>query len=164
MRALRLLGTAVFLLFAALSAWLAPLEPGVLQLQLAFTPRAFGTVIHLWSVEDLARYRAHFPWDFLLLAGYAAFGWLFVRRTALFAGHAPAARAAAAWLLPAAALCDATENAFHLWLTAAPRLGITLPYALSATCAAAKWALLAAFALAVLHALARHDKPPACRD
>jgi hypothetical protein len=68
MRAPRLLGAAVFLLFAALAAWLAPLEPGVLQLQFAFTPRAFGTVIHLWSGEDLARYRAHFPWDFLLLA------------------------------------------------------------------------------------------------
>ncbi len=155
MRAVRLLGAAVFLLFAALAAWLAPLEPGVLQLQLAFTPRAFGTAIHLWSAEDLARYRAHFPWDFLLLAGYAAFGWLLVRRAPLFAGHTPAARAVAAWLLPAAALCDAIENAFHLWLTAAPRFGMAPIYALSALSAAVKWALLFAFAIAVLHALAR---------
>jgi hypothetical protein len=155
MRAVWFLGAASLLLFAALAAWLAPLEPGVLRLQFAFTPRAFGTVIHLWSAEDLARYRAHFPWDFLLLAGYAAFGWLFVRRSPLFAGHAPVARTVAVWLLPAAALCDAIENAFHLWLTAAPRFGLAPIYALSALGAAAKWALLFAFAIAVLHALAR---------
>ncbi|MDT3736387.1 MAG: hypothetical protein ROZ00_09195 [Denitratisoma sp.] len=157
MRAVWLLGAAVLLLFAALAAYLAPLQPGILQLQLAFTPRAFGTVIHLWSAEDLARYRAHFPWDFLLLAGYAAFGRLFVRRAPLFAGRAPAARAVMAWLLPAAALCDATENAFHLWLTAAPRFGMAPIYALSALGAAAKWALLFAFAIAVLHALAKRS-------
>ncbi len=154
MRLPRLLGVAALLLFAALAAWLAPLDPGVLQLQLAFSPRAFGTVIHRWSAEDLARYRAHLPWDFLLLGCYAAFGWLFVRRAPLFAGHAPGARTLAAWLLPAAALCDAIENAFHLWLTAVPRFGMAPIYALSALGAAAKWALLFAFAIAVLHALA----------
>lgn len=151
----RFLGGAAIVLFAAIAFHLAPLEPGALQLQFAFTPRAFGTVIHLWSAEDLARYRAHLPWDFLLLVLYAGFGWLFVRRAPLFAGHAPAARAVVAWLLPAAALSDAIENVFHLWLTAAPRFGMAPIYALSALSAAAKWALLFAFAIAVLHALAR---------
>ena len=155
MRAVRLLGAAVFLLFAALVAWLAPIEPGVLQLQFAFTPRAFGAVMHFWSPQDLARYRAHLPWDFLLLGLYAAFGWLFARRSPLFSRHAPAARTAAAWLLPAAAAFDAAENVLHLWLTAAPRFGVGPIYALSALSAAAKWALLIAFSIAVLRALAR---------
>jgi hypothetical protein len=157
MRLVWFLGGASLILFAVLAGYLAPLEPGILHLQFAFTPRAFGTVIHLWSADDLARYRAHFPGDFLLLACYAAFGHRFARHSGLFARRAPAARAAAAWLLPAAALCDAVENAFHLWLTAAPRFDAAPAYALSALAAAAKWALLIAFAAAVLHALAKRN-------
>ena len=162
MRAVWLLGAASLLLFAGLAAWLAPLEPGVLRLQFAFTPRAFGTVIHLWSAEDLARYRAHFPWDFLLLGGYAAFGFLFARRAPLFTRLPASARTGAAWLLPLAAVFDAVENAFHLWLTAAPRFGVPQAYALSALASTAKWLLLVAFAGALLVALARHPSAP-CR-
>lgn len=163
MRVVWLLGGAVLVLFAAIALYLAPLEPGVLQLQFAFTPRAFGTVMHFWPPEHLARYRAHFPWDFLLLVCYAAFGLLFVKRSPLFAVQAPAVRAAAAWLLPLAACFDAAENVLHLWLTATPRFGVAPVYALSASAAAAKWTLLLAFALSVLHALARR-LPPSRRD
>lgn len=159
MRPVWFLGGAALALFAALTAFLAPLEPGALQLQFAFTPRAFGTVIHLWSPADLARYRAHLPWDFLLLALYAGFGWLFVRRAPLFARHTPAARLAAAALLPAAAVFDAAENTLHLWLTAAPRFGAEPVYLLSGLAATMKWALLLCFAAVVVHALAGHGAP-----
>ncbi|MBM3391082.1 MAG: hypothetical protein FJY34_03795 [Betaproteobacteria bacterium] len=155
MRAAWGLGASALALFGAIVLYLAPLEPGVLQLQFALTPRAFGAVMHFWSPQDLARYRAHLPWDFLLLMLYAAFGWLFARRSPLFAHSTPAARAAAAWLLPAAAIFDAAENALHLWLTAAPRFDLAPLYALSALSAAAKWALLIAFSIVVLRALAR---------
>lgn len=154
MRTVWLLGGAALVLFAALAAFLAPLEPGVLQLQLAFSPRAFGAVMHFWSPQDLARYRAHLPWDFLLLGCYGAFGLLLTRRSGLFARHAPAARLVVASLMPAAALCDAVENALHLWLTAAPRFGVAPAYLLSGLAATLKWLLLIAFAAAVLHALA----------
>jgi hypothetical protein len=155
----RFLGGAALVLFAAIAFHLAPLEPGALQLQFAFTPRAFGTVIHLWSAEDLARYRAHLPWDFLLLVLYAGFGWLFVRRAPLFAGHTPAARLAAASLLPAAAIFDAAENTLHLWLTAAPRFGAAPAYLLSGLAATMKWTLLLCFAAVLVHALAGHGAP-----
>lgn len=165
MRSVWLLGSAALALFTALAIHLAPLDPGALQLQLAFSPRAFGAVVHAWSPQDLARYRAHIPWDFLLLVCYGAFGLLLTRRSRLFVPYAPAARMAVASLTPAAALCDAVENGLHLWLTAAPRFGVAPAYLLSALAATAKWALLAAFALAVLHALAgRGAAPPSRRD
>jgi hypothetical protein len=124
-------GLAAAVLFAGIAWYLAPLQPGVLALQLAFSPRAFGAVIHAWSADDLQRYRAHLPYDFLLLVSYACFG----------------------YLLPLAAACDATENAFHWWLTEVPRFGIAWAYGVSATFAAGKWLLLLAYGLALLYAL-----------
>jgi len=59
------------------------------------------------------------------------------------------------WALPAAAAFDGAENLLHGWLTAAPRFGVTLPYAASALCSSLKWALLCGFALAVAAALAQ---------
>lgn len=142
-----LLGLASAALFVGLAVWLAPLEPGIVQLQFATTPKAFAAIVHAWGADGLQRYRAHFGADFALLACYAAFGWRLARRTRAFAALPARARALAAWALPAAALADAAENALHLWLTAAPRLGTTWPYALAAACAALKWALLLGFVL-----------------
>ncbi len=155
-----LLGAAVLALFAGLAAWLAPLEPGIVPLQLAATPRAFGAIVHAWGPEGLARYRAHFAADFVLLAGYGLLGWRLVQLTALFAALAPRAHTAAAWMLPAAALADAAENLLHLWLTAAPRFGPAWPYGLAAASAAAKWLLLAGFAAALAWALAKPRAGP----
>lgn len=134
---------------------LAPLDPGVLNLQFAFTPQAFASVIHAWSPEQLVLYRAHLPFDFVLLGCYGAFGYLLAARSALFVSWRPAARAAARWALPAAAAFDAVENFLHAWLTAAPRFGVALPYAASALGSTLKWALLCGFALAVALALAQ---------
>jgi hypothetical protein len=146
-------GASALALFVGIACYLAPLQPNVLALQLAYSPRAFAEIIHAWSVDDLLRYRAHLPYDCLLLICYGWFGWLLVSRTTLFSAQPAAFRIAAMWLLPLAAALDATENAFHWWLTEIPRFGIAWAYAVAAACAAGKWLLLLAFVLVVLYAL-----------
>ncbi|MBI3156751.1 MAG: hypothetical protein HYZ20_15285 [Burkholderiales bacterium] len=155
MRAVWISGLAALALFAGLAVHLAPLEPGVVALQFAATPRAFGEIVHLWSPQDLQRYRAHLAPDMLLLAAYGAFGHQLATRTRVFAPLAPGARAAARWLMPAAALADAAENALHAWLTEAPRFDVPHLYAISAGAAALKWALLVAYAMLIVLALLR---------
>lgn len=146
-------GVAACALFAGIALYLAPLEPGVLELQLAFSPRLFGQIVHLWPAEHLARYRSHFPADFALLLCYGAFGMLLAGRTNLFAHQRPAWRAWATWALPIAAACDATENAFHLWLTEVPRFGVPWAYVAAASAASLKWGVLVAYGVTILHAL-----------
>ncbi|MBI3096267.1 MAG: hypothetical protein HYY97_15470 [Rhodocyclales bacterium] len=152
---LRLSGAAALTLAAGIACYLAPLRPNILALQLAFSPRAFAEVIHAWSADDLLRYRAHLPYDCLLLACYGAFGYLLASRSALFAARPAALRNLALWLLPLAAAFDAAENAFHWWLTAVPRFDIAWAYGVAAACAAGKWLLLLGFWLLVLYALDR---------
>lgn len=152
-----LTGLASLGLFAGLAWYLAPLEPGVLALQFAFTPRAFAAIVHAWPSEHLERFRTHLPLDCILALGYGCFGYLLASRSTLFARYSATVRNAAIWALPLAATFDAAENALHGWLTAVPRFGVTLPYAAAALCSTAKWALLAGFAIAVAHALTRSD-------
>ena len=148
-----LTGIASLILFAGLSLYLAPLHPGIVALQLAFTPRSFATIVHAWPPEHLLRYRSHFPFDFLLLVCYGAFGWLLATRSVLFAHGSRRVRATAALMLPLGAIFDAAENALHLWLTEVPRFGVVVPYVIAAACASFKWALLMGFTVAVIHAL-----------
>lgn len=152
-----LTGLATAILAGGIAWYLAPLAPGVLVLQFSFTPRAFGEVIHFWSADELQRFRNHLPADCLLLLGYGLFGWLLARRTQVFQALDAAGRRWAAWALPLAAACDATENACHWWLSEVPRFGITWPYLLAAGSACAKWALLMAFALTIVFALTRGE-------
>lgn len=152
-------GLAALALFVGLAWTLAPLEPGVVALQFAFTPKSFAAIVHAWPAEHLARYRAHLPFDVLLLACYGTFGWLLASRTALFAASSRGVRALALGLLPVAAAFDAAENALHWWLTEAPRFDAAPLYALSATCSSLKWALLLAYAIIVVHALLQHAAP-----
>jgi len=95
-------GTIALTLLGGLAWYLAPLNPGVLALQLAFTPRAFGNIIHLWSAQDLARYRAHLPVDFGLILAYSVFGYSLARRTRVFSGLTRFWSAFARWCLPVA--------------------------------------------------------------
>jgi hypothetical protein len=155
MRAVWLTGFIAAALFAGLAWYLAPLEPGVVALQLAFTPKAFGEIVHLWSAEGVALYRRHLPVDCLLLVAYGAFGYLLATRTKMLAEAGRFLRAATAWALPLAATADAAENALHWWLTAEPRFGVPAAYALAAGCSAAKWLLIAGFGLMVAYAGAR---------
>jgi hypothetical protein len=145
---------ALALALLGLIAWmLADLEPGVLDLQFAFSPRAFGEVVHAWSAEQLAAYRWHLVVDGLLLGVYGAFGVLFVGRSGLFAHVSARLTWLARACLPLAAVFDGAENALHGWLTAAPRFGVPAVYAASGVCASLKWALLLLFVLLVAHAL-----------
>ncbi len=154
MRPIALLGALLLLLFLGLAWYLLPLNPGVLELQFAFTPRAFGQIIHAWSAEHLARYRTHLPADVVLLLVYGAFGYLLATRTSALSTLSPGARRLASLCMPLAAAFDAVENGFHWWLTAAPRFGVPLVYALSATSASLKWALLLLFGITLVYAQA----------
>ena len=157
MRGVWLSGLTAAALLLGLMWHLSPLEPGVVALQLAFTPRAFGNVIHSWSSSDLALYRSHLPADGLLLIAYGTFGYLWATRTNVLGPGAPGLRRFGAWLLPAAALFDAGENALHWWLTEVPRFGVPLIYAASATFSVLKWLGLIGFAALAAYALARTE-------
>ncbi len=144
------------LILAAATVWMvAPLSPGAVVLQFAWTPRGFGEIVHLWPPADLARYRLHLPLDTALLLAYGSFGWLLATRTALFARLARPGRAFGRFGLPLAAAFDAAENAFHWWLTEVPRFDASTTYLVSSACSACKWSLLLGFGALVLYALAR---------
>ncbi len=155
-----LTGIAVLALFIGLAWTLAPLEPGIVALQFAFTPSSFAAVVDAWPAEHLARYRAHLPVDGLLLACYGSFGYLLALRSTIFARCSPAVRVAVRWALPLAAAFDAAENVLHWWLIEASRPGVPWPYALSATCSSLKWGLLLGYAIAVVLALTRAAGSP----
>jgi hypothetical protein len=159
LRAVWLSGLLALVLFAGLAWYLSPLEPGVVALQFAFTPRAFGEIIHQWSPDDLQRYRRHLPVDCILLVTYGWFGYLLARRAAFFRAGAPVLHRVGSWLLPVAAIFDALENALHAWLTEVPRFGVPAVYAASASFSALKWALILCFGLLLAVALVRADAP-----
>lgn len=159
MRTVWIFGLIALALCAGLAWYLEPLNPGVLALQLALTPRAFGEIIHFWSPADLARYRAHLPIDFALLLAYGAFGYLFATRASVLDARAPSLRRFLKWLLPLAACFDALENVLHWWLTEVPRFGVPLVYAVSAGSSWLKWALIVGFLLLGAYALVRAGLP-----
>jgi hypothetical protein len=157
MRAVLVAGLLVAALTVVTLGGVAGLEPGMLVLQFAWTPRSFGEIIHLWPPEDLQRYRRHLLVDTVLLLAYARFGWLLATRTALFR---PLPGAVARWaprVLPLAAVFDAVENALHAWLTEMPRFGLDGVYLLSTVCSTLKWALLFGFGVLALWASARAE-------
>jgi hypothetical protein len=156
MRLVWITGLAALVLFAGMAWYLRALEPGVLALQLAYTPKSFGAIVHVWSADQLARYRNHIPVDYALLLAYGAFGWLLASRAAAFRSLPAPARHAARWSLPLAALFDATENAFHWWLTAMPRFGNPEIYLFTTACSLLKWALLVGFGYLTVYAVLRH--------
>ena len=150
-------GILALILLCGLGWYLAPLKPGIFALQLAFAPRAFGEIIHFWSVDDLARYRAHLPFDFGLIVAYSVFGYSLASRTRLLFDLPRFWSSFARWCLPVAGAFDLVENALHWWLTEVPRFDVPSVYAVSASCSLAKWLLLAAFAFLVAYAAARAE-------
>ena len=157
MRAVWISGLTALALLAGFFWYLAPLDPGVLALQFAFTPRTFGQIVHFWSPADLARYRSHLAVDVALLLAYGLFGYLYATRAGVFAARAPAFRRVLAWLLPVAACLDALENALHWRLTEVPRFGVAPLYALSGAASSLKWLLILGFGLLSVYALYRAD-------
>ncbi|PKO65669.1 MAG: hypothetical protein CVU22_18860 [Betaproteobacteria bacterium HGW-Betaproteobacteria-16] len=158
MRAVWTSGLIALVLFTGLAWYLSPLEPGVVALQFAHTPAAFGEILSLWSAEDLLRYRRHLPVDFLLLAAYGAFGHLLVTRTRTWGSGSDSLRRLASWLLPLAAFFDAAENVLHGWLIEGPRLGVPFLYSASAACSLLKWVLIVGFGLLMIHGLVRQRR------
>jgi len=63
-------GVVALGLFCAIAWYLAPLQPNILALQFAFTPRAFGEVVHQWTGEPLHRFRMHLLADSALLVSH----------------------------------------------------------------------------------------------
>jgi hypothetical protein len=164
MRAVWLSGLLALALLAGLAWYLSPLKPGVVALQFAFTPRAFGEIIHSWSPEDLQRYRRHLPVDFILLVAYGLFGYLLARRAPFFRAGAPVLYQVGSWFLPAAVIFDALENALHAWLTEVPRFGVPAVYAASASFSTLKWVLILGFGLLLAYALLRAEAPDSSAD
>ncbi|MCZ2291294.1 MAG: hypothetical protein LC125_05045 [Burkholderiales bacterium] len=146
-------GGLALVLFVGLSLYLAPLKPGVLAIQLSFTPEAFARIVAAWSPAQLARYRRHLPIDGLLLLSYGAFGYLLATRTNLFAGSESWARMLGTWALPAAAAFDAIENLLHGWLTGKTALHTPVIHVVAGTVSATKWGLVLIFGGLVAHAL-----------
>lgn len=141
---------------ANLARLLAPLDPSLFALQLAFTPDAFWRVVDAWGPAGVAAYRAHFPYDFLHPFLYGVFGYLTATRTSLLPRRTPALGRAARCALPVAGLCDLAENALHLHLLAlVPGAGGGL-VTLSGTYSLIKWSLAATFALALGWGVLRH--------
>jgi hypothetical protein len=157
MRIVWISGLTALLLFASLAWYLQPLNPGVLVLQFAFTPRMFGEVIHFWSPADLIRYRNHLLIDFVLLAAYGVFGYVLTTRAILFSACTSLFRAVIKWLLPAAACFDALENTLHWWLTETPRFGVTFVYTLAAGTSVLKWLFILAFGVLCAYAAIRAE-------
>lgn len=157
MRAVWISALSTLALGVGLFCYLAPLDPGVLALQFAFTPRSFGQIVHFWSPADLARYRSHLPADFAFLFAYGLFGYLLATRTDVAAARAPAFRRVLSWLLPVAACFDAIENALHWWLTEMPRFGVAPLYAASGAASSLKWLLVFGFGLMLAYAAYRAE-------
>lgn len=165
-RLIWLSGLTTISLAGGIAWYLAPLEPGILALQFAYTPRAFGEIIHFWSAEQLQRFRMHLPTDSALLLCYGLFGYLLGTKTRLFGAWGRVGRGWAIWALPLAAAFDGTENILHWWLTEMPRFGAPLQHLSAAVCATVKWGLLLAWGATVIVGLACSEEadraaPPA---
>ena len=146
------LGLAALAVFLGIAMYLAPLEPGILRLQFCFTASSFEGVLHQWQAQGIARYRAHFPADGVLLVLYGAFGFAYGRqRVAAQAAHRVIVWLLV-WSLPFAALADAGENALHLLLTDGRSAAAPALYALAGLAATVKWVAILAFGAAALGA------------
>ena len=102
---LKWVAAATVLLFLGLGVYLSPLQPGVVALQLTWSPEAFAAVVQAWGPEGVERFRRHLPVDGLLLWSYGTLGYLLTTRTAFL--HPAALRftpRGVAGLLPFAAL------------------------------------------------------------
>jgi hypothetical protein len=134
-------------LLLALGVYLLPLKPNLVALQFSFDRDSFSTVLSSWQPDGVALFRSHFPVDFVLLTCYGVFGYMLVTRTAVFEGVSPGKVRLLQWMMPAAALGDATENTLHLVLTdGGVHVGAFL-YVLAGCSAVLKFVLIGGFLL-----------------
>lgn len=144
-------------LLAAIHLLPMPATCEILNLQLASTPDAFGSIHSQWTADQQQAFADHFPLDFLFIAAYALSGYLWAG-SRLFAGLPAALVALARWALPVAGVLDVGENVLEMYLLyllkQLPDLPATVVM-LAASCARLKWVLTGVFALVLMYALGR---------
>ena len=148
----RATGIAALLLFMGLAVYLSPLQPNIVALQFAFNAEAFRTILGQWGPEGVALFRPHLPVDVVLLVAYGTFGYLLTTRTRVFAEYTSLWRLRVAVLMPVAAVADAAEDLLHWYLTGGHLGGAGLLVPIASAYSALKFAGIAFFGLAVLHA------------
>ena len=157
MRRSSVIGVLALALFVTLGVYLWPLTPSILALQFTFSEPAFQAVLEKWQPSGLHLYRSHFPADFVLLALYGIFGFLFGKQFStshqVTVGHAQVM----VWSLPAAAMADAGENLLHLLLTNGQPNHAQVLYAIAGVAACVKWLAFIAFTLSVFAASRKID-------
>jgi len=131
----------------------SPLAPGIPALQLTFNEAAFKAILAQWGPDGIARFRAHFRIDFLVLTSYGVFGYLFVHYGGLFRLLDKKTRRIAGWVMPVAAVLDAIENLLHLELIAEPATHAPALYLTAGLVSAGKWLLIANFMVGTLYLL-----------
>ena len=152
------LGLAALGVFIGIALYLAPLDPGILWLQFAFTAPNFEGVLRQWQAQGIALYRGHFVADFVLLVLYGAFGFAYGRRRIAAQDTDRTVARLLVWSLPAAALADAAENTLHLLLTDGRPAAAPALYALAGLAATVKWVGILAFTAAAL-GIRRRKRP-----
>jgi hypothetical protein len=130
------------------------LEPSVPAIQFTFSEAAFKAVLGQWQTAGVARFKAHFIFDFPFLLSYGALGFLIASRTRFLRAFPARARALLALSLPLAASADALENALHLRLLFAQAL--PWEYFMAGACASTKWLLILGFVVCSAYALVRN--------
>lgn len=132
---------AVALALVALThGQLRALRPSFLAPQFAWRRSAFDAIVARWTAPQRAAYRFWLRVDFVTLACYGGFGWLW--------SNGVGAAGWCAFALPAAATADAVENVLHLRLTGPDRSSAgDAPYRIAGAASALKFGLVAAFVL-----------------
>lgn len=149
------LGVLVLISQLHMALLLAPLQPHVLTLQLAFEAPRFWQILAQWGPDGVQLYRSHFVYDAPHTLLYGAWGAAMVLGSGLFDGWSSGRRWLMAAVLPAAAVLDLLENAAHLTLLAGPPgEGVGL-VPLAASCSLLKWLLLLFFLSVLLWRLGR---------
>lgn len=141
----RFTGILAIVLLVGIGVYLVSLDPNIFHLQFAFCEQSFNAVLSKWQPIGVARYRSHFPADFLFLASYGLFGlWFGCDRMPALAAR-PRLVACLTWALPIAALADATEDILHVVLTGTNAPRSPALYLLSGFAASIKFLGIGAF-------------------
>lgn len=144
MKSVWLFGLLSLGLLLGLGAYLAPLQPPLVAVQLTFDQGAFEAVTSQWGVQGVALFRSHLVPDFALMVCYALYGICTVRYTRLFnMRFVPPIF----WycMLPMAALADVVENTLHLSITAVGAQPQPRWYLLAGVAASIKFVLITCF-------------------
>ena len=145
MPSIRTVAIVSVLLFAAMAAYTSSLDPSIPVIQLTFTERGFNAILHAWSPPQVEIFKRHFLIDYPFLVCYGWLGHLIATRTSLFARFSKTTSQLLAICLPVAAVADAVENAFHLFIVWGAGPFDQAPYFAAGAVASTKWLLILVF-------------------